>query len=273
MKVCKGQLYSMYNCHSQAFTTDEFFVFKSIAEGTHDHIYTCWVQNDLVNPTMFDLNCDAEHLEFVVNGTNIYAKRRNEETCRMEPITREAFVAMVEVVKSQCTGILTLPRSIFWQFACTCCSLPLLLCLCLHVHVINFVDMILWQGMPPSSYKSSNAVSLNTQFWMHLASSTHNIGCNQMHEITLLKHLDTLKNWYCNVRVIGSGIDKEVIFDILDWWSLDSQQGYFKIVMKSNAHVAMEPPYDINHVTRRWAPYMLLGCFYMGSHSIWSSQN
>ena len=40
VKVCKGQLYSRYNFHSQAFTTDKFFVFKSIAGGTHDHIHT-----------------------------------------------------------------------------------------------------------------------------------------------------------------------------------------------------------------------------------------
>jgi hypothetical protein len=80
VKVCEGQLYSMYNCHSQTFTTDEFFVFKSITEGTHDHIHTCWVQNDPENPSMFDLNCDAEHLAFVVNGSNMYAKRANEET-------------------------------------------------------------------------------------------------------------------------------------------------------------------------------------------------
>jgi hypothetical protein len=43
VKVCEGQLYTMYNCHSQAFMTDEFFVFKSLAKGTHDHIHTRWV--------------------------------------------------------------------------------------------------------------------------------------------------------------------------------------------------------------------------------------
>jgi hypothetical protein len=68
-------------------------------------------------------------------------------------------------------------------------------------------------------------------------------------EITFSKHM---KNWYCNARVLGSGVDKEVIHGILDRWSLDSQQGYFKIPMKSNTHVAMEPPYDINLVTRIW---------------------
>ena len=114
VKVCEGQLYSMYNCHSRAFTTDEFFVFKNIAKGTHDHIHTRWVQNDPENPTMFDLNCDAEHLAFVVNGNNMYAKRRNEETGKVEPITCEAFAAIVEDVKTQCLGILTLPSSIFW---------------------------------------------------------------------------------------------------------------------------------------------------------------
>ena len=71
-------------------------------------------------------------------------------------------------------------------------------------------------------------------------------------EITFSKHLDVLKNWYCNTKVLGSGVDKEVIPGILDRWSLDSQQGYFKIAMKSNAPAAMEPPYDVNPVTRIW---------------------
>ena len=69
----------MYNCHSGAFNTDKFFLFKSIAEGTHDHIHTRWMQNDLENPTMFDLNCNAEHLAFVVNGSNIFAKWQAQE--------------------------------------------------------------------------------------------------------------------------------------------------------------------------------------------------
>ena len=71
-------------------------------------------------------------------------------------------------------------------------------------------------------------------------------------EITFSKHLDVLKNWYCNTKVLGSGVDKEIIPGILDRWSLDSQQGYFKIAMKSNAPAAMEPPYDLNPVTQIW---------------------
>ena len=71
-------------------------------------------------------------------------------------------------------------------------------------------------------------------------------------KITFSKHLDTLKIWYCNAKVLGGGVDKEVILGIFDIWYLDSQKKYFKIAMKSNAHVAMEPPYDINHVTRIW---------------------
>ena len=102
VKVCQGQLYTLYNCHSQSFTTDEFFVFKGIVEGTHDHIHTRWVQNDPENPNMFDLNCNEEHLAFVVNGSDMYAKRTDEETGRMEPITREAFASIVEDVKKQC---------------------------------------------------------------------------------------------------------------------------------------------------------------------------
>ena len=60
---------------------------------------------------MFDLNCNVEHLAFVVNGSNIFAKRKNEETGRLEPITRETFAAMVNDVKTQCSGTLTLTLS------------------------------------------------------------------------------------------------------------------------------------------------------------------
>jgi hypothetical protein len=112
VKVCEGQLYTLYNCHSQSFKSDEFFVFKGIVEGTHDHIHTRWVQNDPENPNMFDLNCNEEHLAFVVNGSNMYAKRANEETGRMEPITRRAFASIVEDVKNQCSGLWPKPPSI-----------------------------------------------------------------------------------------------------------------------------------------------------------------
>ena len=87
------------------FATDELFVFKGIVEGTHDHIHTRWVHNDPENPNMFDLNSDAENLAFVVNGGNMYAKRANEETGKMEPITREAFASIVDDVKKQCSGL------------------------------------------------------------------------------------------------------------------------------------------------------------------------
>jgi hypothetical protein len=61
---------------------------------------------------MFDLNCNEEHLAFVVNGSNMYAKRANEETGRMEPITRRAFASIVEDVKNQCSGLWPKPPSI-----------------------------------------------------------------------------------------------------------------------------------------------------------------
>lgn len=66
---------------------------------------------------MFDLNCDAKHLVFVVNSNNLYAKHRNEETGRMEPITREAFAKIVEDVKTQCSGFLALSTQSIWLFA------------------------------------------------------------------------------------------------------------------------------------------------------------
>jgi hypothetical protein len=84
-------------------------------------------------------------------------------------------------------------------------------------------------------------------------------------EVTFAKHLDTLKNWYCNARVLGTGVDKEVIPGILDRWSLDSQQGYFKIAMKSNAwNLLMTSTLSLEYGARS----LPLGCFHMGSPSI-----
>ena len=87
-------------------------------------------------------------------------------------------------------------------------------------------------------------------------------------ELTFSKHLGTLKNWYCNARVIGNGIDKEVIPGILDRWLLDSQLGYFKIAMKSNAPAAMDPPYDNNSVTQIWRTISASRVLSQGSQSI-----
>ena len=127
-------------------STPTNFFFKSIAEGTHDHIHMRWMQNDPENPTMFDLNCNAKHLAFVVNGNNIFAKRKNEVTGRVEPITRETFATIVDDVKTQCSGMLTLPLSSLCLFACTCYSIPLVLCICcyLHVWLSNILCVHLW---------------------------------------------------------------------------------------------------------------------------------
>jgi hypothetical protein len=93
-------------------------VFKGIVEGTHDHIHTRWVQNDPKNPSIFDLNCDAEHLAFVVNDNNMYAKRANQETGKMEPITREMFVSIVEDVKKNAQVSTLNPYDMFMSMWC-----------------------------------------------------------------------------------------------------------------------------------------------------------
>jgi hypothetical protein len=134
VRVCEGQLYSMYNCHSRVFTTDELLVFKSIIEGTNDHIHTRWLLNDLENPTMFDLNSNAKHLAFVVNDNNIYAKHMNKKTGIMKPITREAFATIVKDVKTKCSCILVLPRLVLLVVCMymlpPCLILTWLLCCC-----------------------------------------------------------------------------------------------------------------------------------------------
>ena len=70
----------------------------------------------------------------------------------MEPITCEAFAAIVEDMKNQCSGILPLSLSVF-----------LVVCMYISLSYPNLVVMLLWQGLPPSSYKSSNVVSLSMQ--------------------------------------------------------------------------------------------------------------
>jgi hypothetical protein len=43
-----------------------------------------------------------------------------------------------------------------------------------------------------------------------------------------------------------------VIQQILDSWQLDAQQAHFKLAMKSNSQVAMQPPFNENLLTRLW---------------------
>ena len=84
---------------------------------------------------MFDLNCDAKHLTFVVNGSNMYAKRANEETGIMEPITREAFASIVEDVKKQCSCMYMLGLCYVYVCVMSCCVFLLF---------TNLVDIMLW---------------------------------------------------------------------------------------------------------------------------------
>jgi hypothetical protein len=91
-------------------------------------------------------------------------------------------------------------------------------------------------------------------------------------EITFSKHLDVLKNWYCNTKVLGSGVDKEIIPGILDRWSLDSQQGYFKIAMKSNAPLPWNLLTTSTPSHEYGGPYLPLGSLHMVFQNILSLQ-
>lgn len=81
-KSMHGALYSMYNCHLCVFLLLMSYLFSRASSRAPMNT--------------FDLNCDAKHLTFIVNGNNMYAKHRNEEMGRMEPISREAFATTVE---------------------------------------------------------------------------------------------------------------------------------------------------------------------------------
>lgn len=71
-------------------------------------------------------------------------------------------------------------------------------------------------------------------------------------EETFAAHLQIIKDNYCVPKHIGTGKDEKLIPPVLDAWRLETQQGMFKTAMMSNAERVMEPPFDVNPLTRLW---------------------
>lgn len=71
-------------------------------------------------------------------------------------------------------------------------------------------------------------------------------------ESTFEKHLRILMDYYGHGKIIGKDNDKVLVPALVDRERLLSQQGLFKLAMRSNAHSAMEPPFDTNPLTRIW---------------------
>lgn len=80
------------------------------------------------------------------------------------------------------------------------------------------------------------------QFWAQGASA----------QVSFSKHLDVLKQYYCEPKYIQTTEGQRLIPPVLDQWKLDTQQGMFKTAMMSNWERAMEPPFDLNPLTRLW---------------------
>jgi hypothetical protein len=71
-------------------------------------------------------------------------------------------------------------------------------------------------------------------------------------ERSFRKHLDVLKSHYGQPRWIGDDEKKRLIPPVLDCFQLELQQPLFKLSMTSNCHAVLEPPYDVNPLTRLW---------------------
>lgn len=80
------------------------------------------------------------------------------------------------------------------------------------------------------------------QFWAQVASAQGSFS----------KHLDVLKEYYCEPKYIQTATGQRLIPPVLDRWKLETQQGMFKTAMMSNWERAMEPPFDLNPLTRLW---------------------
>ena len=75
LKVCQGQLYSMYEDRSTSFATDEFWSFKNLLECSHEQIHLRWVT---------DLNDNSAVLAFMCNNEQVYAENEGGQMDRAQ---------------------------------------------------------------------------------------------------------------------------------------------------------------------------------------------
>jgi hypothetical protein len=69
-------------------------------------------------------------------------------------------------------------------------------------------------------------------------------------------HMQVIKKWYSDMKDIifkeGSEKVTRQVAQPLDSYQLDLQTSLFKMTMKSNAEKMLEPPYNVNPITRLW---------------------
>lgn len=66
------------------------------------------------------------------------------------------------------------------------------------------------------------------------------------------KHLQVLENFYCEPKYAVVEKVKHLVPPVLDRYNLETQQSLFKLAMLSNCRKCMEPPFDLNPLTRMW---------------------
>ncbi len=80
VKVCQGQMYTLYCDNNSSFQGDKFQSFHGLIQFDHQQIHMKWVTN-------YDLDF-IQHLTFVLNGERIWAHSSAifSETIRMFPM-------------------------------------------------------------------------------------------------------------------------------------------------------------------------------------------
>jgi hypothetical protein len=101
---------------------------------------------------------------------------------------------------------------------------------------------------------------LRSRFSQHDILDAHGIiypqyWANPNAEESFHKYLQVLKKFYGEHKTLSrgeNGESKTHVPALLDPWKLDSQQAYFKLSMLNNFKQAMQPPFDVNPLTRLW---------------------
>jgi hypothetical protein len=101
LKVCEGQLYTMYVDRGTCFSKDDFWAFTSLLDCSHETIHLKWVA---------DLNHSEEaQLAFVVGGEQHWAAHE------WLPVSRTEFAQIITHLKTELRGK-TLTNALFMFF-------------------------------------------------------------------------------------------------------------------------------------------------------------
>jgi hypothetical protein len=75
---------------------------------------------------------------------------------------------------------------------------------------------------------------------------------SEVAEKNFRKHLNIIKAQYGQPKWIGESDKQKLIPPLLDCYNLGLQQPLFKLSMISNSMAMLEPPFDLNPLTRLW---------------------